>query len=262
VEGVRSLLVAFDERVLPSADVADLLAKLADRVEDPERTVLEVREVTLPIAFDHPLAHEAMARYARGVRPDAPWCPDNVEFIRRVNALDARDEVFDVVTAATYLVIGLGDVYLGAPVAVPIDPRHRLVTTKYDPARTWTPQNAVGIGGVYLCVYGMEGPGGYQLVGRTVPVWRHLPHLQEPPWLLRQFDRLRFRPVSADELADLRADIKAGRRDLDVAPATFTLAEVAGIEQRHAHEIERLRRRRREAFDAERDRWSLAGRLT
>ena len=41
--------------------------------------------------------------------------------------------------ARRYLVVGLGDVYLGAPVAVPLDPRHRLVTTKYDPARTWTP---------------------------------------------------------------------------------------------------------------------------
>ena len=66
---------------------------------------------------------------------------------------------------------GLGDVYLGAPVATPLDPRHRLVTTKYNPARTWTPENAVGIGGAYMCVYGMEGPGGYQLVGRTVQVW-------------------------------------------------------------------------------------------
>ncbi len=70
--------------------------------------------------------------------------------------------------------MGLGDVYLGAPVATPLDPRHRLVTTKYNPARTWTPENAVGIGGAYLCVYGMEGPGGYQFVGRTVQMWnRH-----------------------------------------------------------------------------------------
>ena len=53
----------------------------------------------------------------------------------------------------------------------PLDPRHRLVTTKYNPARTWTPENAVGIGGAYLCIYGMEGPGGYQFVGRTVQVW-------------------------------------------------------------------------------------------
>ena len=76
-----------------------------------------------------------------------------------------------IVFDASYLVLGLGDVYLGAPVATPLDPRHRLVTTKYNPARTWTPENAVGIGGAYLCIYGMEGPGGYQFVGRTVQMW-------------------------------------------------------------------------------------------
>jgi urea carboxylase len=210
--------------------------------------------VTLPIAFDHPTAHEAMRRYATSVRPDAPWCPDNVEFIRRVNALPERDEVFDVVASATYLVVGLGDVYLGAPVAVPIDPRHRLVTTKYNPARTWTPENAVGIGGIYLCVYGMEGPGGYQLVGRTVPVWR-LSGRDEQPWLLRQFDRIRFRPVTAAELDVQRAAIKEGRADLEVAPATFSLAEVRRLEQEAGDEIAHVRALRRTAFDEERKRW-------
>lgn len=54
---------------------------------------------------------------------------------------------------------------------LPLDPRHRLVTTKYNPARTSTAENSVGIGGAYLCVYGMEGPGGYQFVGRTLQMW-------------------------------------------------------------------------------------------
>src|ERR1700686_3828232 len=67
-----------------------------------------------------------------------------------------------------------------------------LVTTKYNPARTWTPENAVGIGGAYLCVYGMEGPGGYQFVGRTVQMWNSW---KETPWLLRFFDQIRFYPV-------------------------------------------------------------------
>jgi urea carboxylase len=255
VEGVRSLLVRVDSDRLPLGKLAGLLGELAADVPDPVGVTLDVREVTLPIAFDHPAAHEAMARYARSVRPDAPWCPDNVEFIRRINDLPERADVFRIVREATYLVIGLGDVYLGAPVALPIDPRHRLVTTKYDPARTWTPQNAVGIGGVYLCVYGMEGPGGYQLVGRTVPVWRHVPGSAEPPWLLRQFDRLRFSPVSAEELADLRADVTAGRTPLDTRPATFSLSEVDELEARHRKEITRFRASRQAAFDAERERW-------
>jgi urea carboxylase len=254
VEGVRSVLVAVNSARLDPAGLAGHLAVLADRLDDPAEVVLPAREVSLPIAFDHPLAHEAMRRYAASVRPDAPWCPDNVEFIRRVNDLDERAEVFDIVAEATYLVVGLGDVYLGAPVAVPIDPRHRLVTTKYNPARTWTPQNAVGIGGIYLCVYGMEGPGGYQLVGRTVPVWR-LSERDEQPWLLRQFDRIRFTPVSTEELDQQRADIKAGRADLQVRPATFSIADVRRIEQEAPMDIVSLRAKRRAAFDAERARW-------
>ncbi|WP_405064259.1 5-oxoprolinase/urea amidolyase family protein [Kribbella sp. NBC_01505] len=252
VEGVRSLLVALDTSRLGPFELAKHLVQLTFGLADPETVVLPAREVTLPIAFDHPEAHEAMRRYATSVRPDAPWCPDNVEFIRRVNDLDERDEVFEIVQQATYLVVGLGDVYLGAPVAVPIDPRHRLVTTKYNPARTWTPQNAVGIGGIYLCVYGMEGPGGYQLVGRTVPVWRLG---DERPWLLRQFDKIRFTPVSVEQLAHERAEIAAGRADLKVAPSTFSIADVRRIEREAPVDIATLRARRRAAFDAERARW-------
>src|SRR5262249_53780135 len=196
VEGVRSLLLAVDGSRVPVRTVADWITEAWQHLPALSTVELPAREVTLPIAFDHPAAHEAMTRYQTSVRPDAPWCPDNVEFIRRINGLAERPDVFDIVAAATYLVVGLGDVYLGAPVAVPRDPAHRLVTTKYDPPRTWTPANAVGIGGAYLCVYGMEGPGGYQLVGRTVPVWRIRTDppwriRTDPPWLLRLFDLLR-----------------------------------------------------------------------
>ena len=71
----------------------------------------------------------------------------------------------------------------------------------------------MGIGGAYLCVYGMEGPGGYQFVGRTLQMWnryRTVPAFDGQPWLLR-FDQLRFYPVSADELARIRRDFPLGR---------------------------------------------------
>jgi urea carboxylase len=171
-----------------------------------------------------------------------------------VNGLAERDDVFDIVTSATYLVVGLGDVYLGAPVAVPLDPRHRLVTTKYDPARTWTPENAVGIGGIYLCIYGMEGPGGYQLVGRTVPVWR-LTGDDESPWMLRLFDRLRFEPVSAEELLERRVDIAAGRQSLETTATTFCLADAVQVTDGHAAEVSEFLARRDASFGAERARW-------
>ena len=200
------------------------------------------------------------------VRDDAPRVPSNLEFIRRINGLDSVDDVHRIVFDASFLVLGLGDVYLGAPVATPLDPRHRLVTTKYNPARTWTPENAVGIGGAYLCIYGMEGPGGYQFVGRTVPVW----YLDGPtpgddpetPWLLRTFDQLRFHPVGAEELLDQRERARAGELTIEIEPTRFSLEEHRRWLETEADEIAAFRRVQHDAFAAERDRWISSGELT
>jgi urea carboxylase len=171
--------------------------------------------------------------------------------------------VKDIVFNARYLVMGLGDVYLGAPVATPLDPRHRLVTTKYNPARTWTPENAVGIGGAYLCVYGMEGPGGYQFVGRTVQMWNHYRQTQDftggKQWLLRFFDQLRFYPVSENELTQMRADFVHGRFSLNIEHTTLRLRDYRDfLEQNHAS-IAAFKQKQQTAFEAERERWVASG---
>ena len=150
--GVRSLHVHHDPDRLPARALLALLVELEAQLPAPDATTVAGRVVHLPLAWRDAEAMSAVARYQASIRPDAPWCPDNIEFIRRINGLASEDDVRDVVYGASYLVLGLGDVYMGAPVAVPVDPRHRLVTTKYNPARTWTPPNAVGIGGAFLCV--------------------------------------------------------------------------------------------------------------
>jgi urea carboxylase len=152
-------------------------------------------------------------------------------------------------------------VYLGAPVATPLDPRHRMVTTKYNPARTWTPENAVGIGGAYLCIYGMEGPGGYQFTGRTIPVWNRWRKTGdfENPWLLRFFDQLRFHPVGAEDLLRLREDVPLGRRKLHIEETVFRFSDYEAFLREHNGEIERFRETQRAAFAAERQRWEEAG---
>ena len=197
------------------------------------------------------------------MRADAPWCPDNIEFIRRINGLETREQVRDIVFGASYLVMGLGDVYLGAPVATPLDPRHRLVTTKYNPARTWTPENAVGIGGAYLCVYGMEGPGGYQFVGRTVQMWNRYQQTADfrdgKQWLLRFFDQIRFYPVSSEELLKLRAGFPYGRHPLRIEESHLDLGEYLRFLETQRESIDAFRQRQRSAFDAERERWRAAG---
>jgi urea carboxylase len=66
---------------------------------------------------------------------------------------------------------------------------------------------------------------------------------------------LRFVPVSAEELARLRADVHAGA-PLETTPATFALAEVAALNAEHQQEIDTFRTRREAAFTAERERWA------
>ncbi|WP_415794258.1 urea carboxylase, partial [Mycolicibacterium frederiksbergense] len=254
--GIRSLQVHVDPDVLPVPRLLGLLSEIEDDLPASSELVVPSRQVRLPLSWDDPATREAIARYTSGVRDDAPWCPSNIEFIRRINGLAGQADVYDTVFAAEYLTLGLGDVYLGAPVATPLDPRHRLVTTKYNPARTWTAENSVGIGGAYLCIYGMEGPGGYQFVGRTTQVWsryRHTPPFEPgSPWLLRFFDRISWYPVSAEELLELRADMAAGRGSVDITDGTFSLAEHDRFLADNADDIAAFRAQQATAIGAER----------
>jgi urea carboxylase len=263
--GIRSLQIHFDghamtsEKLLSALHTAERELGSSDDVEVPTRTV------HLPLSWDDPQTRLAIEKYASTVRPDAPWCPSNIEFIRRINGLDSIEDVHRTVFGASYLVLGLGDVYLGAPVATPIDPRHRLVTTKYNPARTWTPENAVGIGGAYLCIYGMEGPGGYQFVGRTVQVYNRFRSTerfeQGKPWLLRFFDQIRFYPVGADELLEMRAAFPYGKFDIRVDEGTFKLRDYQGFLSENEPSISAFKGRQQAAFEAERQRWIESGQL-
>ncbi len=259
--GIRSLQVHFDPGVIGRCDLWEKIREGITSMPPLEQIEVPTRIVHLPLSWEDPSTLEAIGRYMQSVRPDAPWCPSNLEFIRRINGLSSIADVYQIFFSASYLVMGLGDVYLGAPVATPLDPRHRMVTTKYNPARTWTPENAVGIGGAYLCIYGMEGPGGYQFTGRTIPVWNRWRKTAdfENPWLLRFFDQLRFYPVSAGELMRLREDVPRGRHKLEIEEKVFRFSDYEAFLSDHSGEIEAFQNKQRAAFEAERKRWEEAG---
>jgi urea carboxylase len=261
--GIRSLQIHFDSRLLPQARLLQALADAEERLGGLDDFEIPSRIVRLPLSWKDPAIYETIDKYMASVRDDAPWCPDNIEFIRRVNGLTSEEDVRRIVFDARYLVMGLGDVYLGAPVATPVDPRHRLVTTKYNPARTWTPPNVVGIGGAYMCIYGMEGPGGYQLFGRTVQVWNSwrqtAAFTEGRPWLLRFFDQVQFFPVTAAELVEWRRDFPLGRREIEITGETFRLADYRKFLHENAASIGEFQDRRRAAFDAERAEWQRRG---
>jgi len=260
--GIRSLQIHYRPEDLSLAQLLGIVGEAWEQVLLMKDLRVPSRVVHIPLSWDDPACQLAIEKYMTTVRKDAPWCPSNLEFIRRINDLESIDAVRRIVFDANYLVMGLGDVYLGAPVATPLDPRHRLVTTKYNPARTWTAENSVGIGGAYLCVYGMEGPGGYQFVGRTLQMWnryRKVADFAGQPYLLRFFDQIRFYEVSSEELLRIRADFPLGRYPLRIEESELSLPDYQAFLASESASIEEFRSRQQAAFEAERERWREAG---
>lgn len=259
--GIRSLQVRYDNHVLLRQNLLNFLVDAEDKLGDIDTMRVPTRTVYLPLSWDDASTKLAIEKYMTTVNPDAPWCPSNIEFIRRINGLASIEEIKRIVFDARYLVMGLGDVYLGAPVATPLDPRHRLVTTKYNPARTWTPENAVGIGGAYMCVYGMEGPGGYQFVGRTVQMWNRYRQTKNftKPWLLRFFDQIKFYEVSEKELAEMRRAFPIGKFELKVEESEFSLQDYLQFLTENSESIDQFQIQQRNAFAEERARWQAMG---
>jgi urea carboxylase len=106
----------------------------------------------------------------------------------------------------------------------------------------------------------MEGPGGYQFVGRTCQMWNRFHETREftagHPWLLRFFDQIRFHPVSERELLQFRADFPRGRAGLEIEPTTFRFHEYRTFLDDNAASIEAFRKKQRAAFVEERERWA------
>ena len=261
--GIRSLQLHYDSQYISLEKLVSVIDDAIASLGDIDELDVPARVVHIPLSWDDDACRQAIEKYMQSVRKDAPWCPSNIEFIRRINGLDDIQQVKDIVFDASYLVMGLGDVYLGAPVATPMDPRHRLVTTKYNPARTWTAENSVGIGGSYLCVYGMEGPGGYQFVGRTLQMWNRYNKTREftQPWLLRFFDQIKFYEVSAEELKAIRHDFPKGRYAINIEDTRFNLKEYLGFLKQNENDIAKFTDKRKKAFDEELQRWIESGQI-
>ena len=104
------------------------------------------------------------------------------------------DEVVALHSGAEYFVSAVGFApgfpYLGGLPAA-------LHTPRRPTPRTRVPAGSVAIGGALSGVYPFETPGGWHLIGRT-PLRLFNPQ-GRPPALLQAGDRVRFRPITADE---------------------------------------------------------------
>ena len=254
--GVRSLQVRYNPDTLPLQDLLDIISAIDSQLPNVANADLSVKSriLHLPMCFNHSGVNGAIQRYVRTVREQAPYLPSNIDFIAKNNDLSGAEDVYEKVFSASYMCLGLGDVYLNSPCAVPINPLHRVVNPKYNPARTYTQEGTVGLGGAYMCIYTMDSPGGYQLVGRTLPIWNtygigNTQNLftRDKPWLLEMFDQIRFFPVSEEQLEQMRWNFRNEKLKIKVEETDFNIREYNDELAQHKEEIEDYQRRQREA---------------
>ncbi|SCV03168.1 LAME_0H08262g1_1 [Lachancea meyersii CBS 8951] len=222
-QGVRSVLIEYNGYDITQKQLLETLIAYEKEIKFDNHWTIKSKVFKLPLAFEDSETLECVKRYQETIRAKAPWLPNNVDFIADINGITHK-QVEDMLYSARFLVLGLGDVFLGAPCAVPLDPRHRFLGSKYNPSRTYTKNGTVGIGGMYMCIYAMDSPGGYQLVGRTIPIWDKLKlgaHSTEHPWLLTPFDQVEFYPVSENDLNRFTEECGNGQFPVQVEESVF-----------------------------------------
>jgi len=181
VPSFRSLLVYYDPRAVRydalCASIGQLLPQASMAALPPARLI------ELPCCYRDPaLGFELDTAAERlGLGPD--------DLVRRHSE-------------AEYLVYFLGFAP-GQPYMTEIS--QRLTIPRLATPRTKTPAGSIGIGGTQCCVYSVESPGGFWVLGRT-PVRVYDPTARNPV-LLRPGDRVRFRSVDRAEYDRIAAQV-------------------------------------------------------
>jgi allophanate hydrolase subunit 1 len=201
--GIRTNMIHFDPEILDVQMLIDMIKQFEAELADVDHIVMPSRLIHLPIAFEDSETKKCVAKYLKEVRPEAPNVIDgyNLEYIAMCNGMSAA-EVKQTLLGTEWYNSG-GGFWPGGGFFWPMDPRCALVVPKYNPPRTWTPEGTVGIGGPCVFTYTTATGGGYQLFGRTIPVFQFAqkhPLFKESPFLYVNGDRIRFHETSEAEI--------------------------------------------------------------
>lgn len=184
VPSFKALLVYYDPRAIGYDALCEQIAECAARASPA--ALPASRLIEIPCCYRDPaLGFELEAAARRlGLAPD--------EVVRQQTSVDFLVYFIGFAPGQPYLT--------GMPASLAIP---RLETP-----RTRTPEGSVGIGGTQCCVYSVESPGGFWVLGRT-PVRLYDPQASAPV-LLQAGDRVRFVPIERPEYDRIAADVAAG----------------------------------------------------
>ena len=183
VPSFRALLVYYDPHIVGydalCATLTELASTASTSVLPPALTV------ELPCCYDTELGLvlEAAAR-----RLDLPV-----------------DEVVRLHAASDLLVYFIG-ITPGLPYMTGMP--ERIYLPRLATPRVKVPAGSVGIGGIQCCIYSVDSPGGYWILGR-IPLRLYDPDAVQPI-LLKPGDHVRMRPIDRREFDDIAARVARG----------------------------------------------------
>jgi inhibitor of KinA len=182
----RSLMVHYDPLIVPNARLKQLLMPLLDRLTASERAG---RRWRLPACYDETVG------------------PDLAHVARRTGL--RVNQVVERHSAAIYHVYMLGFLpsfpYMG-------DLAPELQLPRRENPRIKVPRGSIAIATAMTCVYTLDSPGGWHLLGATpAPLWDLR---RDPPAPLAAGDKVVFAPISLREHQSLLAKAASGEYQL------------------------------------------------
>ena len=188
---INSLMIDYDPFEIATDDLIREVRNLEDQTNH-EKEVLSARVIQMPILYGDQWTRSCAKEFQ---------APPNLEFVSEYNKMGV-DELIQMHTSSTYRVIYIGFTP-GLPGFVPIDLPSRITAPKYKIPRTRTPKGTLGIGGILQCIYSLESPGGYQMLGRTplliYDLKRSNPIFEDDIILFRPGDRIVFFSINHAE---------------------------------------------------------------
>ncbi len=183
VPSFRALLVYYDPLVVGYDELCARLHALVD--EATPAALPPSRRVELPCCYDDDLGLDLAAA------------------AERVGL--SVDELVKLHAGAEYRVYFIGFTP-GLPYMSGVP--ERLHIARLETPRVRVPAGSVSIGGTQCCIYSVESPGGFWILGRT-PAPLYDPGAAEPT-LLRPGDRVTFRAIDRAEFEAIAAAARAG----------------------------------------------------
>ncbi|QED49380.1 5-oxoprolinase subunit B family protein [Cytobacillus dafuensis] len=228
VSSNSSYLVRYNPDIISARDLLDYLKEIDLTKSDPTKLHFSVRIVEIPAWYDDPVSKEFSYRFKN--RHPSPDLSD-FEFVMKVNGFTDKEAFIKCHSETPYLITMVGFLP-GTAWHFPLglQPNEIIQAPKYNSPRTETPERGIGLGGAFNVIYPVNGPGSYQLIGRSaIPVVdqnNQLEALKETSFLARPGDIWKYRPINESQYNKISSEVKTGKyrykmKEIDLSPLEY-----------------------------------------